>query len=258
LALFAALSGAIHAAAFGALERSAERARTSFAREPTPIAGETLDVDPPAEPEPEPQGATDEPTTVSLAAAPRPTPAPAHAAAPPERPGRLASLPGASPSASASPSTSRPATFGAVGVPYAADLARTFTGAFPQTASADSAWDTAPLGQAGTAEVSLVLDETGHLVESSVNGRPSPALRRGIERTLGLLAPRVFTARAAVTKLRLSARVSRDDVHDGLHGDVFALSGTGGSFSGDLGTAFFARPGPGGGRRVDVEVRLLP
>ena len=46
------------------------------------------------------------------------------------------------------------------------------------------------------------------------------------------------------------------DVHDGLHGDVFALSG--GSFSGDVGTAFFARPGPGGGRRVDVEVRLLP
>jgi hypothetical protein len=148
--------------------------------------------------------------------------------------------------------------FGAVGVPYAADLARTFTGTFPQTASADPTWDGAPLGSAGAAEVSLVLDDAGHLVESSVNGHPSPALRRGIERTLAMLAPRVFTARGAVTKLRLVARVSRDDIHDGLHGDVFALSGSGGSFSGDVGTAFFARPGPGGGRRVDVEVRLLP
>jgi hypothetical protein len=249
LALFAALSGAIHAAAFGALERAATRARTSFAREPTPIAGETLDVEPPADPAPEAQGETaDQP----------PAAAPSHPAPLGERSAHLTSLPGVGPSASASPSAARPATFGAIGVPYATDLARTFTGAFPQTASADPTWDEAPLGPAGSAEVSLVLDDAGHLAGSSVNGRPSPPLRRGIERTLGLLAPRVFTARAAVTKLRLTARVSRDDIHDGLHGDVFALSGSGGSFSGDVGTAFFARPGPGGGRRVDVEVRLVP
>jgi hypothetical protein len=50
--------------------------------------------------------------------------------------------------------------------------------------------------------------------------------------------------------------VQRDVVHDGLHGDVFALSG--GSFSGDVGTAFFALPGTAGaGRRVDVELRLV-
>jgi hypothetical protein len=55
----------------------------------------------------------------------------------------------------------------------------------------------------------------------------------------------------------VTARIARDDVHDGLHGDVFALSG--GSFSGDVGTAFFALPaGSGPGRRVDVELRLLP
>ena len=42
----------------------------------------------------------------------------------------------------------------------------------------------------------------------------------------------------------------------GLHGDVFALSG--GSFSGEVGTAFFALPAAGGGRRVDVELRLVP
>jgi hypothetical protein len=59
-----------------------------------------------------------------------------------------------------------------------------------------------------------------------------------------------------VTRIRVSARVTRDDVHDGLHGDVFALSG--GSFVGDLGSAFFALPPSAGpGRRVDVELRLL-
>jgi hypothetical protein len=92
-------------------------------------------------------------------------------------------------------------------------------------------------------------------VSSSVTGSPSPALRRGIDRTLVLLGGRTFTARGAVTKLRITARVSPNDVHDGLHGDVFALSG--GSFAGDTGTAFFALPGASA-RRVDVELRLLP
>src|SRR4029077_5807247 len=88
-------------------------------------------------------------------------------------------------------------------------------------------------------------------------GSPSPALRRSIDRTLLLLAPRTFTARGAVTRLHIAAHVSRDAVHDGLHGDVFALSA--GSFSGEVGTAFFALPpGAGPGRRVDRAVRPLP
>ena len=44
-------------------------------------------------------------------------------------------------------------------------------------------------------------------------------------------------------------------MHDGLHGDVFALSG--GSFAGAVGTAFFALPGSPG-RRIDLELRLIP
>lgn len=238
-------------AAFGALDRAATRTRTTFAPDPAPIAGETLDVDPPAEPPPEPEGVSaDDPATPL---------SPPRDVEPRVRSLRSTALRGSAPASSSSAaSASRPGVYGAVGVPYAADLARSFTGAFPQTASADSSWDAAPLGAAGTAEVTLVLDDTGHLTATSIGGRPGPALRRGIERTLGLLGPRVFTARDAVTKLRLAARVSRDDVHDGLHGDVFALSGSGGSFAGEFGTAFFARPGPAGGRRVDVEVRLLP
>jgi hypothetical protein len=142
-----------------------------------------------------------------------------------------------------------------VGVRYATDLATTFTRGFPQAASADSIWGGAPFGPAGTATVSLVIDDGGHLTSSSVTGSPSPALRRGIDRTLVLLGGRTFTARGAVTKLRVTARVSPNDVHDGLHGDVFALSG--GSFAGETGTAFFALPGVSA-RRVDVELRLIP
>jgi hypothetical protein len=150
-----------------------------------------------------------------------------------------------------------PPRFGAVGVRFATDLATTFTRAFPQAGSAEPIWYSAPFGSAGRAEVSFVLNDEGGLVSTEVTGSPSPALRRSIDRTLLLLAPRTFTARGAVTRLNIAAHVSRDAVHDGMHGDVFALSA--GSFSGDVGTAFFALPPASGpGRRVDVEVRLMP
>jgi hypothetical protein len=139
-------------------------------------------------------------------------------------------------------------------VRYAVDLATTFTRAFPQAGSADPVWGTVPLGSAGAADVTLVLDESGHLVSHTIDGSPSPALRRGIERALVMLQARAFTAKAAVTRLRITARVSTNDVHDGWHGDVFALSG--GSFAGATGTAFFALPGSPG-RRIDLELRML-
>lgn len=137
------------------------------------------------------------------------------------------------------------------------DLATTFTRAFPQAASADPVWSSVAFGSAGRAELSMLIDDEGHLTSTEIAGAPSAALRRSIEHTLVLLEPRAFTARGALTRLRITAHVSRDDVHDGLHGDVFALSA--GSFTGEVGSAFFALPGGGGpGRRVDVEVRLLP
>jgi hypothetical protein len=257
LAIFAALSLAIHAVGFAAL-RHATTARVRFDPSTQTVAGDTLDVEQAerAAGEDEDQEGTPAPAsepeiasspqlaavargraagaTVPFAAAPRPTAAPGAQAAPP------------------------PALFGAVGVRYAADLATTFTRAFPQAASADPIWAGAPLGSAGVAEVSLWIDESGKLASTSIGGVPTAALRRGVERTLALLGTRPFTARAALSRLRLRAWVTRDGVHDGLHGDVFALSG--GSFSGDTGTAFFALPGEGGGagRRVDVELRLLP
>jgi hypothetical protein len=153
-----------------------------------------------------------------------------------------------------------------VGVRFATDLATTFTRAFPQAASADPQWAGVPFGGTSSAEVTLLLDDEGHLLRTTVSGpasrqrdAASVALRRGIDRTLALLGTgRSFTAHGASTRIRLVARVSRDEVHDGLHGDVFALSG--GSFAGDVGSAFFALPpsAEGPGRRIDVELRLLP
>ncbi len=246
LLLFAVLSLALHGATFGVLRRVAPARGPSFDPTPQTVAGDTLDVEPLA------------PTAADVSGAealvggeradhrsdePQRSPEPAR--------GRRAS----GPSGDAS---HPPAVFGAVGVRVASDLATAFTRAFPQAASADPIWPRAPVGSAGAAEVVLVLDDSGHLRATSIVGFPSLALRRGIERTFALVTSRTFTARAPVTRLRVTAHVARDQVHDGLHGDVFALSG--GSFSGDLGTAFFTLPPRDGesGQRVDVEVRVLP
>jgi len=247
LSLFAIASVALHAGLFAGLSHRSGRSTIpqSFQVGPAPLLGETLDVDEAAPAEEEAQnGAEDQASEESSRGG--------EAAVRARRPSRAGSRGPAGGEAHPPP-----ALFGAVGVRYATDLATTFTRAFPQAASADGVWNSTAFGSAGTADLTLVLDDAGHLVSHAIGGAPSPALRRGIERTLLLMGPRAFTARGATTRLRVTARVTSDAVHDGLHGDVFALSG--GSFSGDLGTAFFALPGAGGpGRRIDVELRLLP
>jgi len=144
------------------------------------------------------------------------------------------------------------ALFGAVGERAAAPLGATFTRGFPQAASADPLWLTAPFGSAGTVEVDLTLDEAGALVEVAYDhGAPGAALAEGIRRTLALIRARSFVAAGKVTRLQVSATVTADQVHDGLHGEVFAL---GGGFDGGEGSAFFALAV---GRRVDIRVRTL-
>jgi hypothetical protein len=239
LLLFAVASLSLHAAVFARLGRGARNpSPPSFDPRAQGLAGDTLDIEPPSLAPPDGESAG---STSTSASPPKPSRTP--------------------PSLGRSSGTRReaalpPPLFGAVGVRFATDLATTFTRAFPQAASAYPAWSAVPFGDAGRAEVTLVLDDEGRLASSDIAGSPSPALRRSIERTLVLLAPRAFTAREAGTKLSVAAYVSRDDVHDGLHGDVFALSA--GSFTGEVGTAFFALPPASGpGRRVDVEVKLI-
>jgi len=141
--------------------------------------------------------------------------------------------------------------FGAVGDRAAVDLATAFTRGFPQAASADPAWATAPFGAAGEAVVTLQIDGDGALIDAKVDGSPSAPLRAGIARTVALLRTRAFTAHGPVTRLQATARVTPDEVHDGLHGEVFAI---GGSFDARLGSAFFALAI---GRRVDLQVRTV-
>lgn len=251
LPIFAGLSLALHGAVFGAAtwrRPSVSPPSPAFEGSSAALVGETLDVEPALAPAEEAEPSPESASTQNPSEA-NPVRALAHPA-----PGPGSASPAASGASGATPSA--PTLFGAVGVRYATDLATTFTRAFPQAGSADSIWGSVPFGSAGTAEVRMVLDESGHLSSSAVLGSPSPALRRGIERTLALMGPRTFTARSATTRLRVAATVTRNEVHDGLHGDVFALSG--GSFTGAVGTAFFALPAAGGGRRIDLELRLLP
>lgn len=137
--------------------------------------------------------------------------------------------------------------FGAVGERSAADLATAFVRGFPQVASVDPAWGQIPFGPLAQAVIELELTEEGRIASHRVLSAPAP-LDRALERTVGLLKGRKFTSRGAKTKLALKCVVSRDTVHDGLHGDVFAV---GASFVGKSGNAFFALAS---GRRVDVDV----
>lgn len=147
-----------------------------------------------------------------------------------------------------SEATAPPSLFGALGDRSATDLPEAFTRGFPQAASADPVWRSTALGDAGRAVVVLEIDGDGHLTSSRIEGAPSPALTSAIRRTLALLGTRPFVARARTTRLVLDARVSADEIPDGLHGDVFAI---GGSFAGRTGHAFFALAI---GRRVDLTV----
>lgn len=142
-----------------------------------------------------------------------------------------------------------PALYGAVGDRSASDIATAFVRGFPQAASADPAWKSASIGSAGDVDLILTIDDSGHFVSSQVVGSPSAALSSGINRTVALIKGRSFTAKGKTTKLHLTATVASDQVHDGLHGDVFAI---GGSFVGTEGNAFFAL---NIGRRIDVHVR---
>lgn len=146
-------------------------------------------------------------------------------------------------------STGSSALFGAVGDRSATDLSRAFTRDFPQAASGDPIWRTAPLGAAGEATVTLTLDDSGHIADVQVSGTPSGPLAQGIRRTMTLIKGRPFVSKNKVTKLRIVATISADSVHDGLHGDVFAI---GGSFAEGEGSAFFAL---NVGRRIDLRVR---
>jgi hypothetical protein len=246
LAAFAVLSLVLHLASAGAIRRATDgrvrRPAPEDARATPALVGDTLVVEPPAEP-------TDDDDEPAAAAPSESAGADVHHDSV-SRPGQLRAKRPGGPAAPASPATPPPALFGAVGERSAVDLPSTFARAFSQAGCADPTWSTVPLGPAGGAEVTLLLDDSGHLAAHTISGAPSRLLRRTIESTVVLLGARPFTARAAVTRLRIATHVVPND--DG----VFALSG--GSFTGDVGNTWFKLPPSATtGRRVEVELRIL-
>jgi hypothetical protein len=180
---------------------------------------------------------------------PDPTPTPIPAPIRPPKPNRRPSAKAAAASAaSGDPGTAAPQRYGAVGERGVADLATTFTRTFPNIASLDSTWAKVPLGDAGSADVTLTIDETGRITGSSIAGG-SPALRSGIASTLNLMRGRSFTAHAATTRLHVTARVSLGEARPAVNEKAY---GVGGSFTGVEGIAFFRLPV---GRDVDIRIR---
>jgi len=241
LALWLPASAGIHAAAFAWAVHQGPAPRVSSPSDPPPASailtgGETFDIDPERAPEDDSTTASatserlDQDSNGATKSAPRP-----HAAS------------HASAGKTGQSTTSAVAeVFGAEGDRAAVDLATAFTRAFPQIASADAGWATAPLGSSGAVDVTLEIDDGGNLIRSVSSAGGSASLRRGVERTVVLLQHRIFTAHARTTTLHVAATVSPDAVHDGLHGDVFALGGAVGS-----GDVFFALAI---GRRVDIRI----
>lgn len=250
---FGSVSLGAHAALATPLVLLALMSRFCSAPAPTALRGDTIDVEPLEVAQSEPLGSDDlapalEPATpaedvpTDLGDLPKKPAAPTSRRPPaPPRPAASAI------SASAGAGASGGGLFGAVGEPGAVDLATAFVRAFPQAASTDPIWAKAAFGPAGTMDVVLTLDESGQITGEELRGG-GPELRAGATRSLALIRRRKFTAKGAHTRLRLTATVSHDDVHDGLHGDVFAI---GGSFSGRTGSAFFALAI---GRRIDLSV----
>ena len=253
------ISLAAHGAVAASLLVVPRPARHPPASDPAPEnAGETFELPAPdsaevplanASPSPDTNAA---PAPIEFPDAPA-RPVPPSRAKPSARPsheGRpSAGRTGAAQTDGAAGSTGSSALFGAVGDRSAADLSRAFTRDFPQAASGDPIWRSAPLGAAGEATVTLTLDDTGHIADVQVSGSPGGPLAQGIRRTMTLIKGRPFVSKNKVTKLRIVATISADSVHDGLHGDVFAI---GGSFAGGEGSAFFAL---NVGRRIDLRVR---
>lgn len=145
---------------------------------------------------------------------------------------------------SAGASSVLPSQYGAVGERGSFELVPTFARAFAQTASSDPEWATAPLGDAGAVDMTFNIDASGALTGTVIGGTGSAPLRRGIERTMALISGRTFYANGAETRIRVKASIAPDQVHDGLHGEVFAIGVSGSS-------SFFALAI---GRRIDIDV----
>jgi len=192
-------------------------------------------------------------------------PAPAEGAvpqAPPPRP-RVAARSTVSSTAPAAAHGSGPGgTFGAEGAaPGVRDLLGAFVRTVPLVASADQAtWSTLPLGAAGSADVTLVLDDEGkpRLASSS----PAPAhVRRLVTKTVSVMSGGRFGISstegiATEQKLRIALTITQEGApsqDQAVSGGLFALRFDPPDTHGVRHASFTL----GSGRHVDVAVRPI-
>ena len=140
--------------------------------------------------------------------------------------------------------------FGAEGPSAVRSLGRAFTRGIPAACQADPGWSKLPVGDAGSIEVAITLDESGHITGyKALASDPPKQLAALVKRTIALLDAGTFALQgdvgAGVEVLRIQARVS--DLEAEEAGGVAALS-----FG--AGEAAFTQES---GRHVEVTLRVV-
>jgi hypothetical protein len=147
-------------------------------------------------------------------------------------------------------------SFGAAGAASVRDLGRAFTRAIPPAGQGDPVWSTLPAGDAGSIEITLDIDETGHITGMRApEGEPPRHLLGLVKRTLALLEAGTFaiargTVSAGFEVLRLRVRL-HDGEPDVSGGGSAELSN---AYERGKGIATFTQAS---GRRVEVMVQLV-
>jgi hypothetical protein len=161
--------------------------------------------------------------------------------------------PGASAAASAAPAGG---SFGAVGATQVRDLGSSFTRAIAPAGQPDLTWGSLPVGDGGTLDVALDVDDEGKITGFTPKSAAPPAQLVGlVKRVLAVLRSGHFSIRgpaasAGVQVLRISARIS-DLVDPGLiQGGLVQLAFT---FENGKGHSSFTQVT---GRHVEVNVEV--
>ncbi len=144
----------------------------------------------------------------------------------------------------------RSGPFGAEGPSAVRSLGRAFTRAIPAACQSDASWGKLPAGDAGSIEVAITVDESGHITGYKPRDHDPPKqLVALVKRTLSLLDAGTFALKgstsAGVEVLRIQAGVS--DVAADEAGGATALS------FGE-GKAAFTQDS---GRHVEVTLRVV-
>jgi hypothetical protein len=164
--------------------------------------------------------------------------------------------PEAHPDEAGSGSTGRGGSFGAEGPGAPRDLGRAFTRAIPPACQADPVWSTLDVGVAGSLEVTITIDETGHLAGFTwPRERPAPPqLVALVKRTLALLDAGTFALRPGAVGAGSEALEIRATLSDGSAAEAGFASGLAFAYDHGKGTAGFTQSN---GRHVEVSVTVV-